>query len=106
MYTTMIRSNRNFHHNPPLAFSFDFIVSQNYEKIKDVHHLPAKKQETNSGFLLAGNGPVQLFRFHFKFHCRFFDIFHDCPLFACDSRHFFRSSRCLFCNSSHFLGLP
>jgi hypothetical protein len=25
---------------------------------------PAKKQETNSGFLLAGNGPVQLFRFH------------------------------------------
>jgi len=40
---------------------------------------PAKKQETNSGFLLAGNGPVQLFRFRFKFHWRFFDIFHDCP---------------------------
>jgi hypothetical protein len=39
---------------------------------------PAKKQETYSGFLLAGNGPVQLFRFRFKFHCRFFDIFHDC----------------------------
>jgi len=41
---------------------------------------PAKKQETNSGFLLAGNGPVQLFRFPFKFHCRFFDISHDYEL--------------------------
>ncbi|MEC1396784.1 hypothetical protein [Peribacillus simplex] len=28
----------------------------------------------------AGTGPVQLFRLHFKLHCRFFDIFHD---YAC-----------------------
>ncbi|WHY56638.1 hypothetical protein [Peribacillus simplex] len=53
-------------------------MSQNYEKIKDVHPFSPQKSRkptwascSKMSSVKAGNGPVNPNRLHLKFHCRF-----------------------------------